>query len=141
MASGKVLDPICDMVVDLDEARETGLTLEYGDREYAFCSAGCQEKFAKNRNAYVSKVDAWLAKGGEGVHATTGDAAHAHAATAELPEIDAGMRSWYASCRCCLSDAYPRVVEVLDAERASTRQAPADAGICETAEAHEPKTT
>jgi len=30
------------------------------------------------------------------------------------------MRAWYSSCRCCLSDAYPKVVEALDAEKAST---------------------
>jgi hypothetical protein len=28
------------------------------------------------------------------------------------------MREWYKSCRCCLSDAYPKVVEALDAEKA-----------------------
>ena len=27
------------------------------------------------------------------------------------------MREWYKSCRCCLSDAYPKVVEALDAEK------------------------
>jgi hypothetical protein len=54
--------------------------------------------------------------------------------------IDAGVRAWYASCRCCLSDAYPQVVEVLDRERAVGHNAPADAGICETADAQDPLT-
>ena len=35
----QMLDPVCDMTVDLDEAREAGLTMELGDREYAFCDA------------------------------------------------------------------------------------------------------
>jgi YHS domain-containing protein len=111
----KILDPVCDMVVDVAEARDAGLTLEYPDREYAFCAAGCQAKFAKDPQAYIPKVEAWLA--GQRDH-------HAERTTehAELPVIDAGVRAWYASCRCCLSDAYPAVVEVLDRERALEKQ-------------------
>src|SRR5688500_14781957 len=115
------------MIVDLDEAREQGLTLEYPEREYGFCSAGCQAKFAKNPKAYIPKVEAWLATGDDGAH--THDGPHAHATATALPEIDAGIRAWYASCRCCLSDAHPRVVELLDAERATMQQAPVDSGI------------
>lgn len=95
MAATKMLDPVCDMIVDLAEARDQGLTLELPDREYAFCGQGCQTKFAKS------------------------------------PET-------YKACRCCMHDAYPAVVEQLDAERAAVAQAPSDAGICETAEAHQP---
>ena len=135
MTSAKILDPICDMIVDLADAREHGLTLEYPEREYAFCSAGCQAKFAKNPSAYKAKVGGWL-----DAQASPPEA-HAHAASGETPVIDAGMRAWYASCRCCLSDAHPSVVEALDQERANASKAPADAGICETAEAHEAKTT
>jgi YHS domain-containing protein len=124
MTNGKILDPICDMIVDLAEARDKGLTLEYPDREYGFCSAACQTKFAKSPQAYVAKVETWLAS-----------------TTAEVPNIDAGIRAWYSSCRCCLSDAYPQVVEVLDKERATAHHAAPHAGICETAEAHEDKTT
>ena len=40
-----------------------------------------------------------------------------HANPAGAIEIDAGVRAWYASCRCCLSDAHPEAVAVLDAER------------------------
>lgn len=58
---------------------------------------------------------------------------HAHAPSA-TPEIDAGMRRWYESCRCCLSDAHPEVVALLDAERDAGKQARAGAGICEVAE-------
>ena len=125
----KLLDPICDMVVDIAEARENGLTLEMPDREYAFCSAGCLAKFAKSPNSYKAKVEAWLAAGSQSEHPTT----HAHAD--ELPVIDAGMREWYKACRCCMHDAYPTVVEQLDAERAAIAEAPSEAGICETAEA------
>lgn len=138
MASGKILDPICDMIVDLDEAREEGLTLEYAEREYGFCSGGCQQKFAKSPNTYLPKVAAWLAKGGD-AHGDThegGEITHGHGASTAAPAIDAGIRAWYKSCRCCLSDAHPQIVEVLDRERAATAQAPADAGICETAESH-----
>ena len=139
MTSAKILDPICDMVVDVAEARGDGLTLEYAGRQYTFCSAGCRTKFANDPMGYVSKVEAWLATGGGHAHAPGADA---HASTASGgPPIDAGMRAWYSSCRCCLSDAYPQVVEVLDKERATAQLAPADAGICETAEANETQTT
>ncbi|HEY6202566.1 MAG TPA: hypothetical protein VI056_05945 [Candidatus Limnocylindria bacterium] len=128
----KLLDPVCDMVVDLEDAREHGLTLELPDREYAFCGHGCLTKFAKSPETYKSKVDTWLAAGARDEHSQT----HAHAD--ELPMIDAGMREWYKACRCCMHDAYPAVVEQLDAERAAMAQAPSDAGICETAEAQQP---
>jgi YHS domain-containing protein len=135
MTSEKILDPICDMIVDVDDAREHGLTLEYPQREYGFCSAACQVKFAKNPSAYATKVEAWI---GAQVAAPE---VHPHAASGETPVIDAGMRAWYSSCRCCLSDAHPSVVEALDKERAQMLAAPVDAGICETAEATETKTT
>jgi YHS domain-containing protein len=128
----KLLDPVCDMIVDVAEAREQGLTLELPDREYAFCGPGCLTKFAKSPETYKAKVDAWLAAEARGEHT------HAHPPTEELPVLDGGMREWYKACRCCMHDAYPKVVEQLDAERAAMAQAPAAAGICETAEAPGP---
>ncbi len=111
----KMLDPICDMIVDLAEARDQGLTMEMGEREYAFCSHGCLVKFSKSPQTYIPKVDAWIGGQQRGDHQAT---PHAH--VTEMPVIDNGMREWYASCRCCLSDAYPKVVEQLDAERAQS---------------------
>ena len=140
MTGGKILDPICEMIVDLADAKDQGLTIEYPEREYGFCSAGCLNRFAKNPSAYTAKVEGWLAAGAAAAHAAEPDA-HAHPTTGRVPVIDAGMRAWYSSCRCCLSDAHPSVVEALDKERAQMHEAPADAGICETAEAHETKTT
>lgn len=135
MTSTNILDPICDMIVDLADAHEHGLTLEYSEREYAFCSAGCQTKFAKNPSAYGAKVEGWLTA------QAVAPEAHHPPTSGEAPVIDAGMRAWYSSCRCCLSDAHPSVVEALDKERAQMQHRPVDAGICETAEAHETKTT
>ena len=57
----KLLDPVCDMIVAVDDARENGLTLEMPDREYAFCSPGCMSTFAKAPQRFRSKVDAWVA--------------------------------------------------------------------------------
>ena len=113
----KLLDPICDMIVDVAEARDQGLTMEMGEREYAFCSHGCLVKFAKSPDQYIPKIEAWVAMQAQGAPPQH-TAAHAHGD--EVPAIDAGMRAWYASCRCCLSDAYPKVVEALDAEKAPT---------------------
>jgi YHS domain-containing protein len=113
----KLLDPICDMIVDVADARDLGLTMELGDREYAFCGHGCLVKFAKSPQPYIPKVEAWIAAqrlGAPAAHPAT----HAH--SDETPTIDAGIRAWYASCRCCLSDAYPKVVEALDSERAAS---------------------
>jgi YHS domain-containing protein len=58
---GKILDPVCDMVVDVAEQREQGLTLVRPEREYAFCGAGCLERFAKDPKRYIGKVERWLA--------------------------------------------------------------------------------
>ena len=57
----KLLDPVCDMIVAVDDAREQGLTLEMDDREYAFCSAHCMQTFAKAPARFRAKVDAWVA--------------------------------------------------------------------------------
>jgi YHS domain-containing protein len=71
-----MLDPICDMIVDLAEARDQGLTLEMGEREYAFCSHGCLVKFSKSPQTYIPKVDAWIAGQQRGEHIDPG--AHAN---------------------------------------------------------------
>lgn len=57
----KILDPVCDMIVSIDDARENGLTLQMPEREYAFCSPGCMNTFAKAPQRFRSKVDAWSA--------------------------------------------------------------------------------
>lgn len=129
MTSGKIIDPVCDMIVDLAGARDAGLTLEYPEREYGFCAAGCLATFVSDPKRYIPKVEAWLASAG-----TDGGDTHAHTASDAMPTIDAGIRAWYSSCRCCLSDAYPKVVEVLDGERAASGETPASTGICEVAE-------
>ena len=101
------------MVVDLADARDQGLTIERPEREYGFCSHGCLVKFAKSPQTYVGKVNAWLDAGTRTEHA------HPPTTTGAFPAIDAGMRDWYKSCRCCLSDAHPDVVKILDAEKAT----------------------
>ena len=60
-AGPKILDPVCGMIVAIDEARDNGLTLEMDDREYAFCSPGCMQTFAKSPTRFRAKVDAWVA--------------------------------------------------------------------------------
>ena len=100
----RVLDPVCGMTVDVARAEAEGLTTEYEERTYAFCRSGCMRAFAEEPAFYAAKADAApaveepKAKG--------------------LPVIDAGMRRWYESCSCCLSEAYPDVKAALDAEQA-----------------------
>lgn len=60
-AGPKILDPVCDMIVAIADARGNGLTLEMDDREYAFCSPGCMQTFAKSPQRFRAKVDACVA--------------------------------------------------------------------------------
>ena len=111
-------DPVCGMNVRVDVATEDGLVADHEHHTYYFCRAGCREDFLANPAAFISS--------------------HGHAAEgapAGTPDIDDGMRRWYESCSCCLSDAYPDVKAALDAERAAQAQPVADPGICEVAEA------
>ena len=96
-----MLDPICDMIVVVADAKARGRTVEHEGRTYAFCSNGCVTAFQADPGKWAAKVDAASA-----LQRPAGEAV-----------IDDGMRRWYASCRCCLSDAYPEVVVQLDAER------------------------
>jgi YHS domain-containing protein len=116
------------MTVNVARAEEAGLTLEYKGRTYAFCGSGCRRAFEEEPAAYVAKVD-------------VAAAAQAAAPEAKRLVIDEGMRRWYESCSCCLSDAYPEVKAALDAERAARAAPPVAAGICEVAEAQEATTT
>ena len=59
---GTLLDPVCDMIVNVAEARDAGLTLERPEREYAFCGQGCLVSFSKSPQKFIPKVDAWLAQ-------------------------------------------------------------------------------
>jgi YHS domain-containing protein len=109
------------MTVVVADAEAAGLTTEYDGKTYAFCRSGCQRAFAEEPAAYAAKAE------------------QAHAITVphdgSLPIIDEGMRRWYESCSCCLSDAYPEIKAALDAERAAKAEPPVDPGICEVAEA------
>ena len=119
-----MLDPVCGMTVNVARAEEAGLTLEHNGRTYAFCRSGCRRSFEEEPATYAAKAEA---------------AATAQAETAKpsLVAIDEGMRRWYESCSCCLSDAYPEIKAALDAERAAQAAPLVEAGICEGAEVQE----
>lgn len=118
-----LVDPVCGMTVSVATAEAAGLLLEHEGRTWAFCRAGCRRAFLDEPAEYVARAEA----------VTTVPAAPG--ASRGLPVIDEGMRRWYESCACCLSDAYPEVKAQLDAERAAAAQPPVDPGICEVAEA------
>jgi len=123
----RVIDPVCGMAVDVAGAEAAGLTLEYGGRTYAFCRAGCRRAFAEDPEPYAARAVA--------AAATAPPAASEVGRSSERPVIDEGMRRWYESCPCCLSDAYPEIKAALDAERAERGAPPVEPGICEVAEA------
>ena len=113
-------DPVCGMNVRVDVAVEDGLVAEHEHHSFYFCRTGCREQFLADPASFITS--------------------HSHAAetrTTASQEIDDGMRLWYESCSCCLSDAYPDVKAALDQERAANAQPAAGAGICEVAEAAE----
>ena len=120
-----IIDPVCGMTVDVARAEAAGLTLEYDGRIFAFCGSGCRRAFVEEPEAYATAEA--VTSGATGGHVIAG--------SASLPVIDDGMRRWYESCSCCLSEAYPEVKARLDAERAAAAAPPVDAGICEIAEA------
>lgn len=98
----RVIDPVCEMTVDVAKAEADGLTIEHDGKTYAFCRAGCMRAFREEPETYAAKAEQ----------------AHAIEPQAKgLPVIDEGMRRWYESCSCCLSDAYPDIKAALDAER------------------------
>lgn len=126
----RLRDPVCGMSVRLDAAQIDGLTVEHDGTLYAFCRAGCREAFVADPHRYASAGEAAADH-----HSTPAGAEHGH-----LPVIDEGMRRWYDSCSCCLSDAYPDVKAALDAERQQLAEDTAGPGICEVAEATEAST-
>jgi YHS domain-containing protein len=106
---GKLIDPVCGMTVDVAKAEASGLLLEHEGRTYAFCRGGCMRAFVESPAEFIEAAEA-------------AQAAAEGAASAEarpLPIIDEGMRRWYESCSCCLSEAYPEIKAQLDAEKAA----------------------
>lgn len=110
------------MTVNVAAAEVAGLTLEHDGRTYAFCRAGCRRAFEEGPTTYVARAEA-------------ADAGATEPSRPGLPVIDEGMRRWYESCSCCLSEAYPEIKAALDSERAATQEAPVGPGVCEVAEA------
>jgi len=115
----KLIDPVCGMTVDVAAAEAAGRLLEHEGRTYAFCRDGCRRAFVESPAEFVAVAEA----------------AATPVVESGTPVIDEGMRRWYESCSCCLSDAYPDIKAALDAERAAAAQPPVDPGICEVAEA------
>lgn len=119
----KLIDPVCGMTVDVARAETAGLLLEHEGRTWGFCREGCKRAFVESPAEYVGQAEIAVDRAAD---------------PKALPVIDEGMRRWYESCSCCLSDAFPEIKEQLDAERAAAAQPPVSAGICEVAEAAAP---
>jgi YHS domain-containing protein len=121
----KLIDPVCGMSVDVDEAEAAGLLIESEDRTYAFCRAACRSTFLADPMKYIAAAQV----------ADAASSAMLHSGADVV--IDEGMRRWYESCSCCLSDAYPDIKAARDAERTAAAAPPVGEGICEVAEREE----
>ena len=120
-ATDRPRDPVCGMAVRVDAATEDNLVVEHDGHTYYFCRSACREEFTADPTRFITS--------------------HHDSTPVERNgpiEIDAGMRLWYESCSCCLSDAHPEVKAALDAEREAKAEPPVEAGICEVAEAEAP---
>jgi hypothetical protein len=113
----KMLDPVCDMVVDLEDARDHEPDAGVSRSRIRLLRAGLSHDVRQVTERFKPKMDAWLAE------RARGERAHATAHVGELSVVDAGVRERYKVCRCCMHDAYPQVVEQLDAERDANAEA------------------
>ena len=52
--AGQVIDPVCGMTVDLEGAREQGLTFEHEGTAYGFCGRGCRLDFEEDPERYLA---------------------------------------------------------------------------------------
>ncbi len=133
----RVVDPVCGMVVDVARAEAGDLTVDYQGRTYAFCRPGCRRAFEEEPDIYAAKAEGTRsnAPGADEPEAAGAGSTAAQADSVGLPVIDEGIRRWYESCPCCLSEAYPELKAALDMERAAKAEPSVGPGICEVAEA------
>jgi YHS domain-containing protein len=47
-------DPVCGMTVDVDHARDMGLSFTYEGHEYVFCGKGCFLEFRDDPEAFLA---------------------------------------------------------------------------------------
>jgi YHS domain-containing protein len=48
------IDPVCGMRVELDDAMERSLSLEFEGRQYVFCGPSCRERFTRAPKRYAA---------------------------------------------------------------------------------------
>lgn len=46
-------DPVCGLEVDVLQARENDLAIEFEGREYVFCASGCKKLFLRHPIEYA----------------------------------------------------------------------------------------
>ena len=49
------IDPVCGMTVDIELARASGLTADFGGIPYYFCGRGCKLDFGDEPERYVDQ--------------------------------------------------------------------------------------
>lgn len=54
--SGKAIDPVCGMTVDMADARSRNLYLIKDNVEYYFCGKGCKLSFEEDPGSYLDSA-------------------------------------------------------------------------------------
>ncbi len=55
-ASAREIDPVCGMMVGIEEVRADGRTMEHQDRTYGFSSKGCLVEFRESPGSYAEDL-------------------------------------------------------------------------------------
>ena len=53
------IEPVCRMMVGIEEARADGRTTEHQGRTYGFCSKGCLVEFRESPESYAEDPPEW----------------------------------------------------------------------------------
>jgi YHS domain-containing protein len=50
------IDPVCGMMMDMEEARADGRTMDHQGRTYGFCSKGCLVEVRESPESYAGDL-------------------------------------------------------------------------------------
>lgn len=51
------VDPVCEMVINENEAEKEGNVVELEGKKYYFCATGCKDRFTEDPEKYKDKYE------------------------------------------------------------------------------------